>query len=77
MPYFTRMAERLTPYVELNLEECELTCDGVISLLQVLSSFKRPLNSLRIGDNNLGRLAFVLYYSIYVLVFYFNMCALQ
>ncbi|WOG85922.1 hypothetical protein DCAR_0105115 [Daucus carota subsp. sativus] len=54
MPYFTRMAERVTPFVDLNLEECKLTFNGVKTLLQVLSSFKKPLNSLRIGDNNLG-----------------------
>ncbi|KAF1002434.1 hypothetical protein AG4045_001734 [Apium graveolens] len=54
MPYFTSMAERITPFVDLNLEECKLTCHGVKRLLQVLSSFKKPLNSLRIGDNNLG-----------------------
>ena len=55
MPYFTRMAERITPFADLNLEECKLTFNGVKTLLQVLSSFKKPLNSLRIGDNNLGR----------------------
>ncbi|KAK1353008.1 NACHT, LRR and PYD domains-containing protein 14 [Heracleum sosnowskyi] len=54
MPYFTRMAERITPLIDLNLEECKLTCHGIKILLQVLSSFKKPLNSLRIGDNNLG-----------------------
>ncbi|KAK1381087.1 hypothetical protein POM88_027831 [Heracleum sosnowskyi] len=54
MPYFTRMAERITPLIDLNLEECKLTCLGIKILLQVLSSFKKPLNSLRIGDNNLG-----------------------
>lgn len=57
MPYFIRMAERINPFVDLNLEECKLTCNGVKRLLQVLSSFKKPLNSLRIGDNNLGRFA--------------------
>lgn len=28
MPFFTRMAERITPFVNLNLEECKLSIGG-------------------------------------------------
>ncbi|KAM7501543.1 hypothetical protein LguiB_000447 [Lonicera macranthoides] len=54
MPYFLEMSERQTPFIDLKLENCELSCNGVTELLLALSTFKKPLNALSIGENELG-----------------------
>ncbi|XP_010540943.1 PREDICTED: protein NLRC3 isoform X2 [Tarenaya hassleriana] len=50
--YFTNHPEY--PLANLNLENCELSCDGVIDLLDSLSLLEKPLKSLSIADNALG-----------------------
>nr|GMD51371.1 ribonuclease inhibitor [Ipomoea batatas] len=40
--------------VELRLENCELTCNGVRCLLECLSVLEKPPTSLSIGSNPLG-----------------------
>lgn len=42
----------------LKLENCELSCDGVNHLLGALATFKRPLKSLSVADNYLGRFVY-------------------
>ncbi|XP_002521155.2 NACHT, LRR and PYD domains-containing protein 14 isoform X2 [Ricinus communis] len=54
IPYFTEAVERCSPLVELNLESCELSCEGVTLLLDTLSTLQKPLNSLTLADNGLG-----------------------
>ncbi|XP_031278314.1 NACHT, LRR and PYD domains-containing protein 14 isoform X2 [Pistacia vera] len=54
IPYFIQVTERSHPLAKLNLENCELSCDGVIALLDMLSMLRKPLNSLSIADNVLG-----------------------
>lgn len=41
--------------VELRLENCELTCNGVRFLLECLSVLEKSPSSLAIGSNPLGR----------------------
>ncbi|PHT46671.1 hypothetical protein CQW23_15829 [Capsicum baccatum] len=55
IPYFKEMSRRDFPLVELKLESCELTYVGVSELLETLSTWRKPLNSLSIGGNSLGR----------------------
>ncbi|CAI9105722.1 OLC1v1004720C1 [Oldenlandia corymbosa var. corymbosa] len=54
IPYLAEVSER--PYLRnLKLENCELTFDGVNQLLQTLSTWRKPLSSLSIRENHLGR----------------------
>lgn len=55
IPYFIEASEKCTPFVDLMLESCELSCDGVTLLIDTLSTLKRPLKSLSVADNDLGR----------------------
>ncbi|KAG5514938.1 hypothetical protein RHGRI_036095 [Rhododendron griersonianum] len=48
------MSEKHSPFKDLKVESCELSCDGVSQLLSVLSTLTGPLNSLSIGGNDLG-----------------------
>ncbi|KAL8494389.1 hypothetical protein ACS0TY_025265 [Phlomoides rotata] len=52
--YFTEISGRDLPFTDLNLENCELTCNQVIELLGVLSTMNKQLNMLSIKDNRLG-----------------------
>ncbi|XP_044502365.1 NACHT, LRR and PYD domains-containing protein 5 isoform X3 [Mangifera indica] len=52
--YFNQVSEKSHPLAKLNLENCDLSCDGVIALLDMLSKLRKPLNSLSIADNVLG-----------------------
>ncbi|KAI8568633.1 hypothetical protein RHMOL_Rhmol02G0215700 [Rhododendron molle] len=54
IPYFLEMSEKHSPFKDLKVESCELSCDEVRQLLSVLSSLIEPLNSLSIGGNDLG-----------------------
>ncbi|KAL0560257.1 hypothetical protein IC582_000657 [Cucumis melo] len=54
IPYFIEASERSFPFADLNLENCELSCDGVTQLLNVLSTLRKPLRSLSVADNSLG-----------------------
>ncbi|KDP26432.1 hypothetical protein JCGZ_17590 [Jatropha curcas] len=54
IPYFVEPLERFSSLVELNLENCELSCDGVTQLLDTLSALQRPIKSLSLADNGLG-----------------------
>lgn len=54
IPYFVEMSGRPLPFSDLKLENCELTCDGMSQLLEVLSTMKTPLNLLSVGGNGLG-----------------------
>lgn len=54
IPYFIEATERSFPLADLNLENCELSCDGVTQLLHVLSTLRKPLRSLSVADNSLG-----------------------
>ncbi|GMY06158.1 protein nlrc3 [Fagus crenata] len=54
IPYFVEASERSSSLADLNLENCELSCNGVTQLLNTLSTFKGPLKSLSLADNFLG-----------------------
>jgi len=54
IPHFVEDFERCSSLADLNLESCELSCDGVTELLNTLSTFKGPLKSLSLADNFLG-----------------------
>ncbi|XP_024018410.1 uncharacterized protein LOC21399004 isoform X1 [Morus notabilis] len=54
LPYFVEAFEACSPFAKLYVESCDLNASGVIELLNTLSSFKRPLESLSIADNFLG-----------------------
>ncbi|WCJ38162.1 RNI-like superfamily protein [Euphorbia peplus] len=54
IPYFIEAPERCSPLMELNVENCELTCKGVTQLLDTFSTLERPPKSLSIADNGLG-----------------------
>ncbi|KAL7179011.1 hypothetical protein ACSBR1_042386 [Camellia fascicularis] len=54
IPYFVEMSERDSHFADLKVENCELSCNGVSQLVGVLSTLKRPLDSLSIGENGLG-----------------------
>ncbi|KAG8641888.1 hypothetical protein MANES_12G040800v8 [Manihot esculenta] len=54
IPYFVEAPERCSPLAVLNLEDCELSWNGVTQLLDTLSTLKRPLRSLTLADNGLG-----------------------
>ncbi|XP_022758586.1 protein NLRC3 isoform X2 [Durio zibethinus] len=54
IPYFTEASRKCCPLTDLNLENCELSSDGVTQLLDVLSTLEMPLNSLSVADNRLG-----------------------
>ncbi|KAG9142616.1 hypothetical protein Leryth_011690 [Lithospermum erythrorhizon] len=53
--FFIKMSEQQFHLVDLKLANCELTCFGVNQLLGVLSTTIKPLNSLSIGGNDLGK----------------------
>ncbi|KZV23665.1 hypothetical protein F511_06995 [Dorcoceras hygrometricum] len=52
--YFMEISCRDLPFVDLKLENCELTCNHATQLLGVLSTLKTPLNMLSIKGNHLG-----------------------
>lgn len=54
IPYFVEASEKCTPFADVMLESCELSCDGVTLLIDTLSTLKRPLKSLSVADNDLG-----------------------
>nr|DAD20148.1 TPA_asm: hypothetical protein HUJ06_021611 [Nelumbo nucifera] len=53
IPYFTEASERGSSLVDLKIENCSLSCNGVTQLLRSLSTLK-PLRTLSISDNELG-----------------------
>ncbi|XP_057965670.1 uncharacterized protein LOC131156192 isoform X2 [Malania oleifera] len=53
-PYIIEASEGNSRLSNLRLENCELSCNGVTQLLEILSTFKKPLYSLSIADNDLG-----------------------
>ncbi|OVA02234.1 Leucine-rich repeat [Macleaya cordata] len=55
IPYFAEASERDSPLSDVKIENCNLSYDGVADLLRNLSTLKKPLNSLSIADNDLGR----------------------
>lgn len=62
IPYIMEAPDRCSPLAELYLENCELSCSGATELLDSLSNLKRPLNSLSLADNGLGRFVCWLWY---------------
>ncbi|XP_004290025.1 PREDICTED: protein NLRC5 isoform X1 [Fragaria vesca subsp. vesca] len=54
IPFLMEASEKCTRFVDLMLENCELSCHGVTELIKTLSSLSRPLKSLSIADNDLG-----------------------
>lgn len=60
IPFFVEMSEKHSPFKDLKVESCELSCDGVSQLLSALSTLAGPLNSLSIGGNDLGRLVWLM-----------------
>ena len=54
VPYFTEASKGCFALVDLKLDNCELSCNGAIELLDTLSTLKKPLHSLSIADNSLG-----------------------
>ncbi|ONH93047.1 hypothetical protein PRUPE_8G209500 [Prunus persica] len=55
IPYFVEASEKCFPFADLMLENCELSCHGVTYLIDTLSTLQRPLKSLSVADNDLGR----------------------
>ena len=55
LPYFIEASEKGYPFAELHVENCELCEVGVIDLVSVLATLKRPLKSLSIANNVVGR----------------------
>lgn len=55
IPYFVEASEKCFPFADLMLENCELSCHGVTYLIDTLSILQRPLKSLSVADNDLGR----------------------
>ncbi|GKU86158.1 hypothetical protein SLEP1_g720 [Rubroshorea leprosula] len=51
IPYFVEVSGRGTPLVCLELEDSEISSVGVEQLLNTISEFERPLNSLSIAHN--------------------------
>ncbi|CAN0897769.1 hypothetical protein LINGRAHAP2_LOCUS19311 [Linum grandiflorum] len=54
VPYFAEASKGCFSLVDLKLDNCELSCKGVVELLDTLSTLKKPLHSLSIADNSLG-----------------------
>ncbi|KAK8688581.1 hypothetical protein V6N13_087341 [Hibiscus sabdariffa] len=54
IPYFAEASKSCSPLTDLNLENCELSSDGVAQLLDALSTLARPLNHLSLAHNVLG-----------------------
>ncbi|XAR61011.1 hypothetical protein NMG60_11034583 [Bertholletia excelsa] len=54
IPCLLEMSEKDSHITVLKLENCELSCNGLSQLLGALSTFKRPLDFLSIGGNELG-----------------------
>ncbi|KAL4351978.1 hypothetical protein GQ457_06G028490 [Hibiscus cannabinus] len=54
IPYFAEASKSCSPLTDLNLENCELSSDGVAQLLDALSTLERPLNHLSLAHNVLG-----------------------
>ncbi|KNA13980.1 hypothetical protein SOVF_111630 [Spinacia oleracea] len=53
IPHFVKTFEHF-PLANLNLKNCELSCNGATDLLEVLIALKYPLTSLSLADNDLG-----------------------
>ncbi|XP_057549139.1 uncharacterized protein LOC130827435 isoform X2 [Amaranthus tricolor] len=53
IPYFVKSSEHFT-LANLNLKNCELSCNGVTELLEVLIALNYHLISLSLADNALG-----------------------
>ncbi|XP_077227277.1 RNI-like superfamily protein isoform X2 [Tasmannia lanceolata] len=54
IPYFIEASDRASPLVDIKIENCNLSCIGVIQLLKSLSTLRKSLNTLSIADNDLG-----------------------
>ncbi|XP_039032568.1 NACHT, LRR and PYD domains-containing protein 5-like isoform X2 [Hibiscus syriacus] len=54
IPYFAEASKSCSPLTDLNLENCELSCDGLAQLLDALSTLAKPLNYLSLAHNVLG-----------------------
>lgn len=59
IPYFSEMSETQFSLVDLRLENCELTYDGVGQLLRTLSTWKKQLRALSVGENDLRRFVWI------------------
>lgn len=55
IPYFVEASETCSPFAKLYVENCDLRSGGVIKLINTLSTLRRPLKSLSIADNFVGR----------------------
>ncbi|KAK9146306.1 hypothetical protein Sjap_006209 [Stephania japonica] len=54
IPYFVQASTRDYCLLELKMENCDLSSVGVTRLLGSLYHLKNPLNSLSLGDNDVG-----------------------
>ncbi|KAK9087637.1 hypothetical protein Syun_030031 [Stephania yunnanensis] len=54
IPYFVQASARDSCLLELKVENCDLSSTGVTQLLGSLYHLKNPLNSLSLGDNDVG-----------------------
>ncbi|KAJ4969577.1 hypothetical protein NE237_016278 [Protea cynaroides] len=52
--YFVESSERETPLVDLKMENCELSSNGVAEVLRSLATLKNTFNTLSIANNVLG-----------------------
>ncbi|XP_043707445.1 uncharacterized protein LOC122656844 isoform X2 [Telopea speciosissima] len=52
--YFVEATERETPLVDLEMENCDLSSDGVAEVLTSLATLKNLFNTLSVANNDLG-----------------------
>eukprot|EP01018_Ginkgo_biloba_P012063 Gb_27862 [translate_table: standard] len=55
IPYFQGVSEKDLSLVDVKFANCNITCIGASLLFDSLSTFKKPLCSLSVAHNNLGR----------------------
>ncbi|CAG7900424.1 unnamed protein product [Brassica rapa] len=63
-----------SPLADLNLENCELSCCGVIEFLDTLSTVEKPLKFLSVADNALGR--YLHNHKLYITLHRYKVCLL-
>lgn len=63
-----------SPLADLNFENCELSCCGVIEFLDTLSTVEKPLKFLSVADNALGR--YLHNYKLYITLHRYKVCLL-
>ncbi|KAM0941958.1 putative leucine-rich repeat domain superfamily [Dioscorea sansibarensis] len=53
IPYFVKAFEKTPPLLDVNFQNCNLSCKGVTEFLESSQTLREPLNSLSVAENNL------------------------